>query len=332
MAEKQYKTIKDMVKNGAIMQAYGSTHFVTVTLAPQISKVRFSIVKMGTGGNEHVDFYLDMEESRDFFSEISSGKASEKFAKDIEKQYPEAYKYVAGTDGSKALNIGGGKKGIRFQINVKEPDGKWKNSPFTVAPWKELKHAAFLFELLTGLIPVMGGSYYHSIFKAFWDGEQERSKFFKDYDEKKDGNYNPETAEEQPAPTEEKPKEAPKTTQNEEKSTVRNEEKAPEPPSVSVGAEDVPEAVPEKTETSNSQTATLKLQLKVKIPLTDYKGGKCLKAVSADGEEYSVLFANEQIAGMRNWNDAVPKLSKEGTMFSCEGAIRNDKLYVKSIA
>ena len=72
------------------------------------------------------------------------------------------------------MNIGAGEKGCRIQIR-----DKTKNvQKMTVVPFKDLKEMAFGFYLVMGLIPVMKNSYYGKLYDAFWNGSEERDKYY----------------------------------------------------------------------------------------------------------------------------------------------------------
>lgn len=188
MAEKTYKTIIDQLEGGSILQSYGSKYLVSVNPAPSIHKVRWSIVELNTGGKVYSNFFMSMEQMRQLCDEIEKGYASKKLTADKDSQYPGAYKYVTGENGSKKLNIGGGQKGIRVQIQ-ENVDGKWDNK-MSVIPIADFVQMKFLFFLTMGLTLSKTGSYYSSLYDAFWKGEADRAKLHqKTYNEKEDSEY-----------------------------------------------------------------------------------------------------------------------------------------------
>lgn len=182
--EKQYLTEKDLLSSGSILKEYTQEDFISVVPAPAIGRVKFSIIKQGTSGKEHNDFYMDMEKFRLLTQDLCSASGIKKLSESADHQYPDAFKFTTGTDGSKHLNIGGGRKGVRIQIQEKSGD-KWNNKMVTI-PHDSLRSMKFRFELVMGLVPV--SHYYMSLVDAFWEGMNQRNKFFSSYDESQDGN------------------------------------------------------------------------------------------------------------------------------------------------
>lgn len=70
MDSKKFKTINDALENGAILQSYGSKYLVTVSPAPSIHKVKWSIVELNTGGKVFSNFFMSMEQMRQLCEEI----------------------------------------------------------------------------------------------------------------------------------------------------------------------------------------------------------------------------------------------------------------------
>ena len=178
--KEKYKSRFDQFKSGAICLSYGSTNFVSVNPAPDIDKCRFSVVKIGTDGKDALDFYLDVQDMRQLCEEFlgDATVAKRKLNADMSNQYPSAYRYVTGQNGSLELNIGAGDKGCRVQIRDKSQN----NQKMSVVPFKNLREMAFGFYLVMGLIPVMKNSYYGKLYQAFWEGVEERNKLFTNKD------------------------------------------------------------------------------------------------------------------------------------------------------
>ena len=221
--EKKYLTEKEVLASGAVLKEYTQTDFLSVSPAPAIGRVKFSIVKQGTAGKDHADFYLGMEAFRLLIGDLCSAAGIKKLNESADHQYPDAFKMTSGTDGSKHLNIGGGRKGVRIQIQVKEGE-KWNNR-MVIVPFDALRSCKFRFELVMGLIPTQEGSYYRSLYDAFWDGEEQRAKYYRSsYDEAGDGDYRPQKQEE--TPKESKPVEAPKAESKAQEQ--KKEEETPE--------------------------------------------------------------------------------------------------------
>lgn len=194
MADKEYITTKKKLEDGAILKEYTQTDFLTVSPAPSIDMVKWQIVKQGTKGKDSVSFYMNTERFRILCDELTSKEGRSKIAASINHQYPDVYKYTAGSNGSKHLNIGGGKKGIRVQIQIQKKNGKPDNR-MVVISYESIKIMAFLFDVVMGLIPTT--HYYASLADAFWKGYQDREKYFSSYNPEEDGEYKEES--EQPA-------------------------------------------------------------------------------------------------------------------------------------
>ena len=171
MADKKYTTVKEMFESGTILQAYGSKYLVSVCPAFAIDRVRVSVVTLNTRGMDSTDIYLTCEEMRKFCEEIDNGTAYKKILADT-GNYPTAYKWVKGKDGSKSLTIGGGQKGIRVLTHDKK---------MTVVQYSDLRTMSFNYKLVSGLTPI-GEGYYKNLFNAFEKSTENAEKYFKNYD------------------------------------------------------------------------------------------------------------------------------------------------------
>ncbi|MGN0414492.1 MAG: hypothetical protein ACI4FX_03260 [Agathobacter sp.] len=198
--EKKYLTEREVLASGAVLKEYTQTDFLTVSPAPAIGKVKFSIVKQGTAGKDHADFYLGMEAFRLLLADLCSAAGIKKLHESADHQYPDAYKLTSGTDGSKHLNLGGGRKGVRIQIQEK-PKGQEGKYRMVTIPFDALRSCKFRFDLVMGLIPTQEGSYYRSLYDAFWAGEEQREKYYRSsYDESHDGAYRPQEQKKEETP------------------------------------------------------------------------------------------------------------------------------------
>ena len=313
MAENKDYKILEMMKDGKILESYGQKYLVTVTMCTGIGKVRWSIVELNTKGANHNDFYLDMWQMRQLCEEIRNGKANVKFAADKEKKYPEAYQYVTGEMGAKRLAIGGGQKGIRVSISIKE--GESNDFKFTVAPYQEVLEMAFLFQLVTGLIPVTEYSYYHELYLMYKANETNRNKEFR----KAALNKKEETT--APAePPKVKAKEEPVAAED---FKITGEEKTPEP-----------EAKPEKSETPNptTESAIKDFRMKVTIPLTDMEGGKkALKGITEDNQTLAVVFGTNLTKNVQIWKTFETKGKKAGSIIRIKGILLKDRIIADEI-
>lgn len=165
-------TKKEMLRNGNILKEYTQTHFLSVSPLPLMEKVLFSIVKQGTKGKDEKLFFMDLEEFRLLCTDLVEPSGQRKLKESMEHQYPDAYKYVSGKDGSRRLNLGGGEKGIRIQIQEKK-ENAW-DSRMVVVSYKSLLSMKFYFELVMGLIPV--SRYYRQLQDVFWEEYEQREK------------------------------------------------------------------------------------------------------------------------------------------------------------
>lgn len=198
MGEKQnsYKNKKDMLCNGAICQEYGSKYLLSINPAYEINRCRWSVVDIGSKGENKIDFYMSMDDMRRFCDDVVSGACKPKFMADMNDNYPSAYQYTTGQNGCKKLSIGGGKKGIRINASIKTDD----NKPFyksTSISWAALLDIAFYFQLVMGLKPVQGG-YYGYLKDVYWEGVRQRAEahnaWNSDFNESDDGSDESENA------------------------------------------------------------------------------------------------------------------------------------------
>ena len=170
------KTELEMAKEGEFLREYGKNHFVVVSEALSIGRVKWNMVPIGAKGQKDLAFYMTTEQMMSLCSEILNGVFAKKVAAD-QNAYPSAYQYMTGEDGSLRLNIGGGKVGCRVQMQDK------KASPvvnYTMAVAVEaLTVMARKYMMDTGMVPVVPGSYYASVVAAFEEGREERKGFRK---------------------------------------------------------------------------------------------------------------------------------------------------------
>lgn len=305
------KTKKELFSEGCIGEAYGRETFLKVCPAPSIDKVKFTIVKMETQGKDHVDFYLDIDEMRKFADDVLSGVAGKKFAEDMKEQYPKAYQFTTGENGCKHLNIGGGQKGIRF--NIKTPDGI-KNA---IVPWEVLKTICFDFKMVVGLTPVVQGTYYHSLIAAFYNGEKERANSFRDYNAKTDGAYTENDASSQQT----KPDANAQGKGSNNQKPVNQQAAAQNPAPAQTQNQTAPVQQP-------SVPDPVSITVKVKQPITDLeKGGKAFQVWNEQNQTLSVIIPKARLdkGGLdRIINDA----SKCGTKMVICGWIKGDRILI----
>lgn len=207
------ETVIEEARNdgGRLIAAYGKNYFLKVFPASSIGYTKWSLVKIGSSGKEHLDFYLPYEEMRIFCEEVESGLCGKKITADKGNRYPAAYQFVGGKDGSRKLNIGASSKAGYVAVNVTNG----KEHGLMAISFHALRTLSFNFRLMTGLIPVTKG-YYSDLKTALIEGEKKSEEYHKDIpDEDLDLDTDEDVEEEEPTEKAEpkkaeKPKEAPK--------------------------------------------------------------------------------------------------------------------------
>lgn len=300
------KDLTEAIKNGTILTAYGKKFLLSVTLVPNISKVRFSLVEIGTKGGNHNDFYMDYSQMRRLCEEIGNGVTAKKITADATNQYPGAYKYVTGENGSKKLNIGGGQIGCRVQIQINK-DGNWDNKISAVS-YDDLREMAFLFNLCSGLVPVLEKSFYGNLYKAFLDGEETRNKFHSSYNPKEDDEVTENASAEEETP--------------DKSQTAQEIFTEPDKPT---------KIVPESSVPTVSSTPVTSYRMKISVPLTPMgTAKKALKGVTEDNRELPVVFENILLNGF-NSNDFVTKAERVGSIITFKGFEKDNRVYATAI-
>ena len=171
------KTEIEMAGEGEFLREYGKQYFVVVSEALSIGRVKWNMVPIGKSGQGDITFYLTTEQMLDLCSEILSGR----FATNVKNdngQFPQAYSYMTGADGSLHLAIGGGNAGTRVQMRNTKATPKALNYTMGVS-MKAWVMMARKYMLCTGMTTVVPGSYYESVIKAFEAGRAGRAKFRK---------------------------------------------------------------------------------------------------------------------------------------------------------
>ena len=75
------------------------------------------------------------------------------------------------------------------------------------------------------------------------------------------------------------------------------------------------------------------MKVKVTVGLMEMKsGGQAMKAVTQDGKEYSIIFSKDLISKAAGWNNFEEKCSCKGTIVNLKGFIKDDRVFVQSIA
>ncbi len=100
--------LREQLAEGCIAAFYSQSAFCKVKPALPIDKVTFSFVKIDTGG-KGFDIYVDSDAFDTLCDQILSGSFVSTLAKD-NGDYPSAWEYVTGDNGSDHLAIGRGQK------------------------------------------------------------------------------------------------------------------------------------------------------------------------------------------------------------------------------
>lgn len=157
---------------GEFLREYGATTFIVVSEALGIGRVKWSLVPIGQNGQNELRFFMPVEKMLALCIDIKRGIAQKKIAADAANQYPSAYKYVTGENGSRILAIGGGKVGCRINIQDKSIS-KYYTMAITMSALEEM---AERFLMWTGYSMTVPNSYYGNMVTAFNNGMQSRSK------------------------------------------------------------------------------------------------------------------------------------------------------------
>jgi hypothetical protein len=166
------KDLDHLAKNGTFSIAFSKTHMLTVNEALDIDRVRFSIVRLGTEGQEYREFFLETREMNRLCDEVLNGRAEARIEADKDHTIG-AYRFVAGEGGAQVLSISKGKVGILVQISDRIDDRAAWYVPIRFA---DLYDIAFMYRLLTGLINVREDSYYGYLQQVFQLGRKERNE------------------------------------------------------------------------------------------------------------------------------------------------------------
>lgn len=168
--EKEKNLIESLKQGGSLHEVWTTSTGLTMIPNPSIENIRWSIVQKGSGGTDAVDFYMNLKNAVLMFREIwenDGAAAKKKFEKDKSSDFPQAYTFVSGKDGSRKFGLGTGKNGLAVQIQNKETSG-WKRK-FIPVSWDDVRYFAFMGLLVLGLVPVSDG-YYKDVKDAFYEG------------------------------------------------------------------------------------------------------------------------------------------------------------------
>jgi len=193
--------LRTLLKEGCIAAFYTEKgYFVKIKLALSIDKVGFSFVKKGEKG-AGFDIYVDTDKFDLLCDDIRNGNFYKKIVEDTKSDYPEAWKYTTGDNGSKYIAIGKGQKGIVIQ--GKDNNTK-KNAFVMVGSYEDLKCMAKWYARCSK-------SYYDGLVNICLEAIDKNSRYFKNNDDS--GNI-PQTSSQN---TSEEPKPSPNPQKKEEK-------------------------------------------------------------------------------------------------------------------
>lgn len=200
-----------MLGAGQLLRSYGGKFLITVTPCFNIDKVRWSAVKIGSGGDS-MDFYMDMEKFTDLC------ECEFKFGRLINEQTPAwkrlresgncdtrrhgtgTYSYVTGENGANHLDICNGSKGILVRVEVPAANGKAAEGRdfyrMSAVSFDDLKRMAFWYEIVSGLRDVEG--YHKKKFNLFFEAAEK----FQGHNQETDFSDRPPVPNEPAEPTE----------------------------------------------------------------------------------------------------------------------------------
>ena len=304
--KKEYKTTKTMLRSGAILQGYGSKALLSVCPEPEIEKVRFSIA---TFWNPH---WAEVKDNIDVYSEEPYNLGTFGMRK---AGFISAYKYVTGENGRKRLNIGGGRAGVRVQIQ-ETGNGGIQQQMMTVIQIKDLYTMSFYYKLVMGLVPAY--AFYNGLVEEFWNGVEDRKKFHSkdnEFNPQEDGDYIPPFVEddipeqnnsEDPALQEASPESKSQVENNgnsEKSSASGNEANAPEPDAPVQAANNENKADDANTaNTASASDDTNNKGMKPKVmrftttnTVSLIHAGALYPAKGEDGKDYKLLFRHKTV-------------------------------------
>lgn len=207
MAEKKISKFREMILDGCIAAFYTTKgYFLKVRPCFAIDKVAFSFTKKGTAGKDTDSVYMDIADFDQFCDDILSGSMAKKVAED-KANYPSAFEYKTGKNGSKVLNFGSGS--ITPYVFQGRNTATTFNAFVGVADWQDIKNMAKLWKRVSK-------TYYEEITYLLVEAVQNIDSHHSDQIEEKTVDSDsevetvePVTPEEIPAPAEavsEKPK------------------------------------------------------------------------------------------------------------------------------
>lgn len=170
-----------MLKEGCIAAFYTQKGFFLKVYMTKIDKVKMSFVEKGKKG-AGFDIYVDLTAFILLTEDILSGVLLQKIAQDT-GDYPGAWTYVTGENGSKTLAIGKGQKGTLIQGRIK---GETPKNAFIPVSYEDLRSMAIWFQLVAGLKPAAPDSFIWGLIKICKEAVAKNAAHFKESDTDED--------------------------------------------------------------------------------------------------------------------------------------------------
>lgn len=291
-----------------LLAVYGKDSFMKIYQALEIDKIKFSFAKKGNETNG-IDCYMNAD---DFASDLIAKIRNERLWVMLQKEkqrYTEAgeqygkdvWESRIGNSSDNQLRSFSIQPGKNTPVVFRAKQDK--NSITVGCDWRELELLAYRWKFLER-------DYERVLYERYTIANMKNS-----YRGNADKN-------------ESKNVDAPKNSTSASVTSVTNPTPANQPPMYESQDE-----APTLESSSGTQQQTVTIRFKSIIPITNYKSGKCLKAITEEGDEFAVLFPTETINAIpaAQWRDFESKLQNTNTHFSCIGALANNKFYVKEL-
>lgn len=143
---KKLSKLRKMLQGGCLLECYTLNNwFVKVQPVFRIDKVKIAFVEKGKKGSGF-DIYVDTMKFNRLCKDIQSRVLERKIEADTTSDYPTAWVYKTGENGSLEVAIGKGRKGILFQGRViSKEESKRKTAIVPVASYEDLAIMADLW-------------------------------------------------------------------------------------------------------------------------------------------------------------------------------------------
>lgn len=301
-----------------LLDVYGGNSFVKVYQALEIDKIKFSFAKKGEE-KDGIDVYMDAED----------------FASDLIRLIRNDDVPGQGID-SLCRRI------IRERARAKEAGSKYCNAVWKSRAGKGNDGSIRSFEILPGSSTelvltassngkkiIVGCDYRElSLLSYKW------SYLEKDYNKVLSSKYTIANMKREftgSSQQSNKPNASSKTENNSASATMQNKPLGYSSNARKPEAETRP--APQVPVESSKNMNPVSMKVKVTVGLMEMKsGGQAMKAVTQDGKEYSIIFSKDLISKAAGWNNFEEKCSCKGTIVNLKGFIKDDRVFVQSIA